>query len=118
MDATIEDRIFEAAEASGRFHSDAFYLILRALEVAQQHRGQPGHISGRTLLEQIKEMVRREYGPMALTVLHHMGLYRTEDVGDLVFLMVEKGLLRKRDEDCLDDFKDVFDFEEIFEYKW
>jgi uncharacterized repeat protein (TIGR04138 family) len=115
---TVEERIFEAAEESGRFRPDAFFLILKTLEIAQRRRGVPGHISGRTLLEQLRDIVSREYGPMALTVLHHLGLYRSEDVGELVFLMVEKELLRKREEDSLDDFTGVFDFEESFEYKW
>ena len=60
------------------------------------------------------------FGPMARIVLGHWGIHATEDVGDVVFALVEQGILIKRDEDSLNDFAGVFDFEEAFElnYPW
>ncbi|MBD3335061.1 MAG: hypothetical protein GF355_06060 [Candidatus Eisenbacteria bacterium] len=115
---SAEDRILEAAEASQRFRAGAFYLVLRALERAQHARGRVDHVTGRDLLESLRDIARREYGPMALTVLEHVGLRSTLDVGELVFLMIDWKLLRKRDEDSLDEFRDVYDFEEAFTYEW
>jgi uncharacterized repeat protein (TIGR04138 family) len=118
MRPSPEDKLYDAAEASGRFRPAAFLLILRSLERAQRRRGRRGHVSGVALLESLRELVREEYGPMALTVLHHMGLHSTEDVGELVFYMVERELLRKREEDTIEEFRDVYDFEEAFTYRW
>ena len=48
------------------------------------------------------------------------GAHDTADLGDIVFSLVECGILIRQDEDCRDDFQDVFDFEEAFEldYPW
>jgi uncharacterized repeat protein (TIGR04138 family) len=53
-------------------------------------------------------------------VLEYWGLRETTDVGDIVFGLVECGVLIKQDEDTLDDFADVFDFDDAFEqdYPW
>jgi uncharacterized repeat protein (TIGR04138 family) len=52
---------------------------------------------------------------MARTVLEHWGIRRTTDVGEIVFALVECGVLIKQDEDSLDDFANVFDFDQAFE---
>jgi len=60
------------------------------------------------------------FGPMARIVLEHWGICATEDVGGVVFALVEQGILIKQPEDRPEDFADVFDFEEAFElsYPW
>jgi uncharacterized repeat protein (TIGR04138 family) len=57
---------------------------------------------------------------MAKTVLEHWGIHRTQDLGDIVFALVDCGILIKQDDDRKEDFRDVFDFEEAFElgYPW
>lgn len=117
-DRSPDELIYQASESSGKFRPNAFFLVLQALHEAQSSRREPGHVSGRELLEALRRLVRRQFGPMALTVLHHAGLHRTEDVGELVFFMVERGLLKKQDEDSLQDFSNVYDFEEAFRYQW
>ena len=54
------------------------------------------------------------------TVLGHWGIHDTEDLGEIVFVMVECGVLIKREEDRREDFRGLFDFEEVFErdYPW
>ncbi|MHC4873935.1 MAG: Minf_1886 family protein [Planctomycetota bacterium] len=72
------------------------------------------HISGRELLEGFKIHVRRQYGNMALLLLERWGLKTTEDVGNIVFEMVEAGRMSKRETDSIDDFKNGYDFAEAF----
>jgi uncharacterized repeat protein (TIGR04138 family) len=57
---------------------------------------------------------------MARTVLEHWGIRATVDIGELVFALVEAGILIKQEEDLLDDFNGIFDFEDAFErdYPW
>jgi uncharacterized repeat protein (TIGR04138 family) len=57
---------------------------------------------------------------MARSVLDHWGIRATADVGELVFALVECGILIKQDEDNREDFIDVFDFEDAFDrnYPW
>ncbi|MBA7699268.1 hypothetical protein ES703_107959 [subsurface metagenome] len=47
-------------------------------------------------------------------VFNHWGIKKTVDLGDIVFNMVNAKLLSKTEEDSLDDFKDVYNFEDVF----
>jgi uncharacterized repeat protein (TIGR04138 family) len=51
---------------------------------------------------------------MARLMLERSGLCCTEDVGNVVFVMVEAGVLGKRDSDSIDDFRDGYEFDEAF----
>jgi uncharacterized repeat protein (TIGR04138 family) len=57
---------------------------------------------------------------MARTVLGHWGIHTTEDLGEIVFSMVECGVLIKQEEDRREDFRNLYDFTEAFEdnYPW
>jgi len=72
------------------------------------------HVSGQQLCLGLRDFAQREFGLLARTVLESWGVRRTEDFGNIVFAMVNAGLMRKTDEDQLIDFEDVFDFEEVF----
>lgn len=107
-------------ERNPRFHARSYLFVLQALHSVIQSLEEPRHISGRELTEGVRELALGRYGPMARTVLEHWGIHSTEDVGRVVFAMVEQGILIKQDEDQPEDFADVFDFEEAFEadYPW
>ena len=57
---------------------------------------------------------------MARTVLEHWGVRRTDDLGRLVYILVEAGLLVTQPGDRESDFADVYDFHEAFSasYQW
>jgi len=107
-------------ERNPRFHARSYLFVLQALHAVIQTLDEPRHISGRELTEGVRELAMGRYGPMARTVLEHWGIHSTEDVGRVVFAMVEQGILIKQDGDQPEDFADVFDFEETFEanYPW
>ena len=51
---------------------------------------------------------------MAPTVLGSWGVHRTNDFGEIVFSMIEIGQMRKTRRDKLEDFHDVYDFNDAF----
>ena len=57
---------------------------------------------------------------MAPVVLTHWGITRTEDIGRIVFTLVEVGLLVTQPGDSESDFEGVFQFAEVFgqSYEW
>jgi uncharacterized repeat protein (TIGR04138 family) len=57
---------------------------------------------------------------LAQLVLEHWGVRSTADIGDVVFTLVELGLLISQPSDSRDEFVGVFDFGEAFEreYPW
>ena len=58
-----------------------------------------------------------QIGPLARTVLEYWGVKETVDFGKIVFALVEVGLMRKTEEDTLEDFTAVYDFESAFHSK-
>jgi uncharacterized repeat protein (TIGR04138 family) len=115
-----DDVLDQLQERNPRFHVHSYMFVLQALHSVIQSLDEPRHISGRELTEGVRELALGRYGPMAGTVLEHWGIHVTEDVGRVVFAMVEQGILIKQDDDQAEDFADVFDFEETFElnYPW
>lgn len=99
-----------------RYKLDAYDFVMRALWFTQKKLNRQGHISGQELLFGIKDFILDEYGPMAKTVLQHWGIRNTQDFGEIVFNMIGMGLLRKTEEDSLDDFKDVYNFNEALDF--
>lgn len=72
------------------------------------------HVTGQELCMGLRDLALQRFGPLARTVLASWGIHSTEDFGRLVFALVDAGLLRKTDEDSLDDFRGVYDFDEAF----
>ncbi len=103
-----------------RYMGKAYLFVLSSLHHVMEHLESPRHISGPELAEGVRSLALKEFGPMARTVLEHWGIHQTGDVGRIVFALVEEGVLVKEEEDRLDDFEDIFDFEKAFEqdYPW
>lgn len=110
----------ELQERNPRFHARSYEFVMQALQSVIQSLDEPRHITGRELTDSVRELALGRYGLLAKAVLEHWGIHETEDVGHVVFAMVEQGLLVKEDDDTPEDFVDLFDFEEAFEtnYPW
>jgi len=72
------------------------------------------HVNGQQLCLGLRDYAVRRYGLLARTVLRNWNIHTTEDLGKLVFSMIEAQLMRKTDEDRLEHFQGVFDFDEAF----
>ena len=97
-----------------RYTMEAYAFVRGGLDFTVRRLEKPRHVSGQELLEGIREFAIEEFGPMAKTVLNGWGITRTEDIGEIVFNMVETGLLGKTEEDSRADFADGYDFDEAF----
>ncbi len=106
-----------------KYHRDAYQFVFAALRFTQQQldrvdfdvESPDAHISGRELLEGIRELAIQQFGLMAITVFQQWGIESTEDIGRIVFELVERGDMRKTDDDQLSDFIDVYDFKVAFD---
>ena len=103
-----------------RFDESAFLFVLAALEFSQTRLPERRHISGRELAAACRDLALERYGVMSRMVLEHWGIRNTRDIGDVVFALVEFGLLISQPTDTKDDFIDIFDFDRAFErdYPW
>ena len=111
--------------AAGPFPREAFQFVRDGLAhtVEMLHgEGQVGdesdeskHVSGQQLCLGLRDYAIDRYGRMARLVLEHWGLRATDDFGRIVFAMVTVGLMRKTEEDSIEDFRAVYDFDEAFD---
>ena len=72
------------------------------------------HVSGRELLGGMRDLAIRKFGKQAKAVLAKWNIFRTEDFGEIVFEMIDGGLLTKRPRDSREDFRNGFDFDKAF----
>jgi uncharacterized repeat protein (TIGR04138 family) len=102
------------------YHETAYLFILSALHFSIERLGEPRHITGRELAEGCRDLALQRWGLMARSVLQYWGITSTRDLGEIVFALVELGVLVKQDEDCIESFDEVFDFADAFEqaYRW
>jgi len=103
-----------------RYHERAFLFVLSALEFSQTRLPERRHISGAELAHACRDLALERYGVLARLVLEHWGIRQTDDIGDIVFALVDLGLLISQTHDSRDDFAGVYDFDQAFErdYPW
>jgi uncharacterized repeat protein (TIGR04138 family) len=103
-----------------RFHEQAYLFVLAALEFQQSRLPSRRHIDGRELAQAVRDLALDRFGVTARLVLEHWGVRSTADLGDIVFTMVELGLLMSQPSDSKEDFSGVFEFDDAFEaaYPW
>jgi uncharacterized repeat protein (TIGR04138 family) len=108
------DPLVELARKDPRYESEGYRFLFEALAFTLARLGRHGHITGRELAEGIRDKAIEEFGGLARMVLDRWGIRRTDDFGEMVFALVEAGLMGKTESDSKDDFHDVYDFESAF----
>lgn len=103
-----------------RFDERAYLFVLAALEYCQQRLPERRHITGRELSHACRDLALERFGVLARLVLEHWGVRSTSDIGDVVFTLVDLGLLMSQPSDTRDEFAEVFAFDQAFEreYPW
>jgi uncharacterized repeat protein (TIGR04138 family) len=116
-------KLDEVVRHDPRYAYEAYEFVFAALAHTQRMLGrlppdetageQDYHVSGPQLLDGIRDLALREYGLMARTVFHMWGIDRTADFGEIVFNLVEANLMSKTSEDSRNDFRDVYDLDQV-----
>lgn len=103
-----------------RYSRDAYMFVREALDftqklISRENQEAVRHVSGQELLDGIRQYALQQFGPMAMIVLEEWGVKCCPDFGEIVFNMVENGLLAKTDKDTRDDFQNGYDFTDAFQ---
>ena len=102
-----------------RYQREAYVFLRDSLDfTTKQQKKAKGttvrHVSGPELLEGVRQYALKEFGPMVVTVFDSWGIRSCEDIGHMVFNLIGAGIFGKTDEDSIEDFKSVYDFQEAF----
>ena len=114
----------------GRYPIEAYFFVRDALSYASDsmelsnqyhhesevyHTAEEHHLTGQQLSEAIREFALNQFGYMARIVLKNWGIESTSCFGDIVYNMIEIGLMKKSDQDRRSHFDNVYKFEAAFD---
>ncbi len=113
-------------EKDSRYSMQSYQFIFEALDFTASKLGkkynssleEERHVTGQELSGGIKQYALAKFGFMARIVFEQWGITSSGDFGEIVFNLVENGLMGKTKTDSIEDFKDLYDFHEEFEEKF
>ncbi|TFH14593.1 MAG: hypothetical protein E4H02_09625 [Lentisphaerales bacterium] len=117
--SSFEEAVGLICAEDKRYDRDAYLFLRDALEftiamLKKPVEGPGRHVSGRELLEGIRCFTIREFGPVARMVLNTWGVRESADLGEIVFNLVDKGILGATESDKKEDFANAYDFDDAF----
>ena len=120
-DLQLADDILSRIRArGGQYHERAYLFVLGTIEFLQNRLEVRRHVTGPELAWACRDFAQQQFGLLAPGVLSHWGITRTEDLGRIVFTLVEVGLLVTQPGDSESDFEGVYQFADVFgsSYEW
>jgi uncharacterized repeat protein (TIGR04138 family) len=115
-----EDLMSRIRARGGQYHERGYLFVLGTIEFLQTRLEVRRHVSGPELAWACRDFARQQFGLLAPGVLEHWGITRTEDIGRIVYTLVEVGLLVTQPGDSEADFEGVYQFADVFgdSYEW
>lgn len=115
----FQEAVEKICREDNRYQPEAYSFLRDSLEATMKRRKKTkkesgSHVGAEELLDGFRLHALDEFGPMSLMVLDYWGVRASEDVGNMVFNLVNAEVFGKTDEDTIESFRDVFDFNEVF----
>ena len=107
------DGFSDIVAKDGRFNARAYALLMDAVTYLSGEDGR--NVSGEDVLDEFRDRALDQYGPLAYTVLTEWGLSCTEDIGEMMFNLVEGRRIGRSASDSADAFVGGYDFKEAFQ---
>lgn len=112
----FEQSVVSILKRDKRFDPHAYYFLKDALDftlkrIAESNGGQARHVSGPELLAGCRDYALEQFGPMASTLMNEWSIRKCQDLGDMVFHLIEEQVFGKQESDKKEDFSEVFDFQ-------
>ena len=115
----FKDAVDSLISSDPRYAGDAYYFLQEVLTQAvdkhyKETGGEDRHVGGKELLEVFRKRAKRKFGPMVISVFEEWGINSCEDIGEMVFNLIDVGAFGKSEQDCREDFSGGYDFREAF----
>jgi len=117
----VDPTILELTRHDPRYVYEAYDFMCDAVEYTQEMLGRVPveeddpemdyHITGEELVRGAVELGILEFGMMAPIVFRRWGVRQTDDIGHIVFNLIEANKLSRSDRDDIADFQNLFDLE-------
>ena len=119
QEVNFDEALDQILAKDERFNRDAYLFMREALDftqkiVGRENQGKVRHVTGQELLDGLRQYALQQFGPMTTTVFDEWGIRNCQNFGEIVFNMVEIGLLARTEKDSRDDFQNGYDFADAF----
>ena len=119
MQKSFSEVIEQITEKDPRYTKEGYIFLKEALEftIKQKRRGKSetgSHVDAVELLDGFRQLALKEFGPMVITVLEYWGITASEDVGYMVFNLIDAGVFGKTESDSVEDFRGALSFRAAF----
>ncbi len=101
--------------ADARYACDAYAFVMDGLDHTVRALDERRHVSAEELLDGLCRFARDKFGMLAYDVLRSWGVTTGRDVGDIVFHLIDAGILSRREEDTREDFDTALDLKRALE---
>ncbi|NIA21393.1 MAG: hypothetical protein GWP05_05370 [Anaerolineaceae bacterium] len=115
QDLDDEAKLRKLLESNPRYPREAYEFISESIAYTSHTLDREGHVTGGELCQGARRLALEQFGFLARTVLESWNIRETADFGRLVYGMIEADLLKKTESDSIDDFSEVYDFQEAFD---
>lgn len=119
MQKSFSEVVELVIEKDPRYTKEAYIFLKEALEftIKQKRRGKSeagSHVDAGELLDGFRQLALKEFGPMVMTVLEYWGVAASDDVGNMVFNLIDAGVFGKTKSDSVEDFRGALNFRTAF----
>ena len=115
----MKEKLETIAAEDGRYNPKAVRFVYDGLGYTlRELLSEPQHVSGQTLCDGLRQVALQKWGRLAKLVLNNWSVKSTRDFGEIVYLLIDHQWMSAQPTDTIEDFNDVFDFQEMFKDKF
>lgn len=118
MQLSFDEAVEELCSRSDRYKQDAYVLLRDSFDATlkqTEKANTEGNLSAAELYHGYCAYAVAQFGPLAEDVLYSWGVSSPEDVGELVYNLIEMGIFGSRKEDSKVDFAELPPMADILE---
>ena len=104
-----KDAFADIVAKDGRYAPNAYAVLMDVFGFLAE---KSPNVSSEDIMEEFRETVLDEFGPLSYCVLEEWGVTRCEDLGEMMFNLADSGRVGRSDEDAKESFIDGYDFRE------
>lgn len=116
MPTSFEEAVDSIVAMHPEYAPDAYHFMRSALDSASRRFGKTAanpHLSAEELYLGFCAALLEEYGPLAKAVTEHWGIFKTSDVGAIVYNLIEVGVFGRQESDTQAQFDNLRSLDDV-----
>ena len=116
---SAEQKFRRLLEKHNEYDPEAYNFIYEVLDYTKNEKAKEGtiHVTAHELLKGFLFYTIEQFGCLAQTVLNEWGVKTTNDIGEIVYNLIEYDLMGKQPSDRKEEFNNFYNLKEVFNLK-